>query len=66
MCKGPKSRESNMIDGIARYLMFKTIDLIEEILMQVLSHSRCLEIEISVKEPYKVKSKKYYFSNINI
>ena len=50
-----------MIDGIARYFIFKTINLTEEIQMQVLSHSQYLEIEINVKEPYKVKSKKITF-----
>ena len=51
MCKGSNGRESNMIDEITRYFMFKTINLKEEMQMQVLSHSQYLEIEISVKEP---------------
>ena len=39
MCKGSKGRESNMIDEITRYFMFKTINSIEEIQMKASSHS---------------------------
>lgn len=40
ICKGPKSKESNVIDGTARSSMFKTINFTKEMHIQTPSNSQ--------------------------